>query len=77
MTTTEKVAKLREFREEQYKCLTDAVYKRREWTRNGVPTLEKVKALGIDFPDVVEIVNKYESIDPSSEILPESDEAWA
>jgi aldehyde:ferredoxin oxidoreductase len=36
--------------------LKDAVYKRRGWTAKGIPTLEKIKALGIDFPDVVQIL---------------------
>lgn len=78
MTTSEKVRKLREYREEQYKCLTDAVYKRRGWTRNGVPTSEKIKNIGIDWiPELVEIVRKHEESDPPEETLPESDEAWA
>jgi aldehyde:ferredoxin oxidoreductase len=34
------------------------VYERRGWTKNGVPTLESVKALGIDFPEVVEVIKK-------------------
>jgi len=54
----EKIAKLREYREGQYERLKDAAYERRGWDANGVPTLEKVKALGIDFPDVVEIIQK-------------------
>ncbi len=56
MATKEKVAALRAYREEQYEKLTDAVYKRRGWTPNGVPTLAKLKELGIDFPDVVAVV---------------------
>jgi len=56
MTTEAKVAALRAHREEQYEKLTDAVYKRRGWTPNGVPTLAKLKELGIDFPEVVAVV---------------------
>ena len=56
MSTAEKVAATRKHREAQYEKLIDAVYKRRGWTPNGVPTLEKLKKLGIDFPDVVEVV---------------------
>jgi aldehyde:ferredoxin oxidoreductase len=56
MTVEEKVAKTREYREAQYKKLADAVYERRGWNQNGIPTLEKIRALGIDFPDVVELV---------------------
>ena len=54
--TSEKVAALRKFREEQYETLKDAVYKRRGWTNDGIPTVEKVKQLGIDFPEVLEVL---------------------
>jgi aldehyde:ferredoxin oxidoreductase len=37
----------------------DTVYKRRGWTPNAVPTIEKLKELGIDFPEVVEVVKKH------------------
>jgi aldehyde:ferredoxin oxidoreductase len=57
-STEEKMAILREFREAEYEKLKDAVYKRRGWNRNGVPTIEKAKALGIDFPDVVELLEQ-------------------
>jgi aldehyde:ferredoxin oxidoreductase len=59
-TTEEKVAALREYREGQYEQLKDSVYERRGWTNNGVPTLEKVKELGIDFPEVVEILSRHQ-----------------
>ena len=39
--------------------ITDAVYQRRGWTPDGVPTLEKLGELGIDFPEVVEAVKPY------------------
>ncbi len=58
-TTEEKMAALRKYREAEYEKLKDAVYKRRGWTSDGVPTLEKVKSLGIDFPDVVELLKKH------------------
>jgi aldehyde:ferredoxin oxidoreductase len=57
MATEAKVAALRAYREAQYEQLMDAVYKRRGWTPNGVPTLAKLKELGIDFPDVVAVVS--------------------
>lgn len=44
----EKVALLRRFRQKQYEKLQDAVYKRRGWSQNGIPTFETVKRLGID-----------------------------
>ena len=59
MTTEEKVKRLRKFREERYDQLVDAVYRRRGWSENGFPTLETIKRLGIDFPDVVELVKAW------------------
>ena len=55
-STEEKVAILRKFREKQYDTLVDVVYKRRGWTENGVPTLERMQELGIDLPELLEIV---------------------
>ena len=52
MTTAEKVAALRKYREERYNMLMDEVYKRRGWTENGVPKAEFLKEIGIDMPDV-------------------------
>jgi aldehyde:ferredoxin oxidoreductase len=59
-TVEEKIKMLRKYREDQYQKLCDAVYERRGWTKDGVPTLETVKRLGIDFPDVVELISKYQ-----------------
>lgn len=56
MTIQEKLAALRKYREEMYAKLQDAVYKRRGWTPDGVPTLETLRKLEIDFPEVVEVV---------------------
>jgi aldehyde:ferredoxin oxidoreductase len=56
MSTEEKMAKLREYREAQYELLLDAVYKRRGWDMNSIPTLEKLKALGIDLPEVADVI---------------------
>ncbi len=58
-TTEEKVAALRKHREAEYERLKDAVYKRRGWNANGVPTIQKAKALGIDYPDVIELLQKH------------------
>ena len=58
--TEEKLKALRRYREQQYEKLKDAVYKRRGWTQDGVPTLEKVKELGIDFPEVVELISEHQ-----------------
>jgi len=59
MSTAEKMAALRQYREEQYEKLKDAVYERRGWTKNAVPKVETLKKLGIDFPDVVAVVERY------------------
>lgn len=58
-TTIEKIKALREHREKRYELLKDAVYKRRGWTEDGIPTLETLKRLGIDYPDVVEVIRPY------------------
>ncbi len=59
MTTQEKMAALRKYREDRYETLVDTVYRRRGWTPNGVPTVETLRRLRIDFPDVVELVRKH------------------
>ena len=56
MSTGAKISTLRKFREEQYEKLKDAVYKRRGWTPAGIPTLETVKRLGIDFKEVIDLL---------------------
>jgi aldehyde:ferredoxin oxidoreductase len=58
MTTAEKMAALRQYREAQYEGLMDAVYARRGWTPDGAPTLETLKKLEIDFPEVVAVVKR-------------------
>jgi len=58
LSTNEKVCLLREYREQQYDQLMDAVYKRRGWTENGIPTRKKLSSLGIDLPEVIEVVEK-------------------
>jgi aldehyde:ferredoxin oxidoreductase len=58
MTTLNKINLLRRYREERYEQLVDAVYKRRGWSKNGVPTLETASRLGIDIPEIVEMIKK-------------------
>jgi aldehyde:ferredoxin oxidoreductase len=55
-TTTEKVAITRAYREDRYEQLLDAVYKRRGWTKNGVPTIEHLKEIGMDLPELIEVI---------------------
>ena len=56
-STADKLTALRKFRIEQYEKLKDAVYKRRGWTADGIPTVKTVTRLGIDFPDVLDILS--------------------
>ena len=58
-STEEKIRITREYRESQYEQLVDAVYKRRGWTNDGVPTLEKLKSIGMDLSELTELVEKY------------------
>ncbi len=56
MTTDEKRLALRKYREEQYEKLLDAVYERRGWNKNGIPTIEHLKKIGMDLPELIEVV---------------------
>ena len=59
-STEEKMAALRKYRENQYEKLLDAVYKRRGWNENGVPKIDFLKKIGLDLPEVIEVVNEYQ-----------------
>ena len=59
-STTEKIKVLRKYREDQYESLRDAVYKRRGWNNNGVPTIEFLKKIGMDLPEVIDVVKNYQ-----------------
>jgi len=37
----------------------DAVYARRGWDSNGVPTRKTVERLGLDSPEVLELLEPY------------------
>jgi len=39
--------------------LKTAVYKRRGWNKKGIPTVETLKRLGFDYPEVVAVIEKY------------------
>ncbi|HAE43365.1 MAG TPA: aldehyde:ferredoxin oxidoreductase, partial [Clostridiales bacterium] len=58
----DKLTLTREYRSKQYEMLIDAVYKRRGWDNNGVPTLEKIRDLGMDLPEVVDIIEKFKTV---------------
>lgn len=56
----EKLAIMRKYREAEYEKLIDAVYERRGWTKNGVPKIELLKKLGMDLPELVELVKDHQ-----------------
>ena len=58
-TTEEKLTATREYREGLYEKLLDAVYKRRGWTSNGIPTIEHLQDIGMDLPELIETVKPY------------------
>jgi len=57
LDTSEKLKELRRYREEQYELFRDEIYERRGWNSNGIPTLETVKRLQIDFPEIIDLIN--------------------
>jgi len=59
MTLKEKMSELRKYREGQYEKLTDAVYERRGWTKNGVPTLEHLRKIDMELPMLVDVITPY------------------
>jgi aldehyde:ferredoxin oxidoreductase len=59
LPTGEKIHKLQEYRLGMWEGLKLAVYKRRGWNRKGIPTVETLKHLAIDYPEVVAVVEKY------------------
>ena len=59
-TSEEKRDIVRKYREGQYEKLLDAVYARRGWTKNGVPKISHLKAIGMDLPEVIEMVAPHQ-----------------
>jgi len=58
MSTEEKMKHLRKYREAQYEKLMDAVYLRRGWDANSIPKPEKLRELGMDLPEVLDVVKQ-------------------
>ncbi len=54
----EKMKILYEYRKDQYQKLADAVYYRRGWTPNGIPTPQKMKQLCIDGPKIIKMLQE-------------------
>ena len=58
MGTPEKIKTLYDWKQDQYQKLTDAVYFRRGWTPNGVPTPQKMKQLGFADKKMLDMLQK-------------------
>ncbi len=58
MDMKEKIKILYDFRRDQYQKLADAVYYRRGWTPNGIPTPQKMEQLGMDNPKMLKILQQ-------------------
>jgi aldehyde:ferredoxin oxidoreductase len=56
LSTEEKMKIVRKYRMDRYEKLMDSVYSRRGWTQNGVPTQKHLLELGLDIPEVLELV---------------------
>ena len=51
---------MRKYREDQYEKLLDAVYERRGWNKNGVPRIEFLRKIGMDLPEIIDVVKEYQ-----------------
>jgi len=58
MDTKEKMQVLYDWKQDQYQKLADAVYYRRGWTQNGVPTPQKMKQLGFTDKKMLDMLQK-------------------
>jgi Aldehyde:ferredoxin oxidoreductase len=59
LSTPQKIKAMREYRENRYNQLVDAVYKRRGWSENGIPTIETLKRLDMDLPEIIDVVKQH------------------
>ena len=60
LSLEEKIAKTREYRMSQYFKLMDTVYIRKGWTLDGVPTIEHLQKIGMDLPEVLEVIKRFQ-----------------
>jgi len=58
MKTPEKLAVIREYKQNAYSRLQQMIYAKRGWNEDGIPTVARLKELGIDDPSVIETVEK-------------------
>jgi len=55
MSLVQKLDATRKYREAQYEALVDAVYLRRGWTSQGIPTQEHLIEIGMDLPELMDL----------------------
>jgi aldehyde:ferredoxin oxidoreductase len=36
----------------------DAVFERRGWDQNSIPTVEKLRELGMDLPELIQVIEE-------------------
>ena len=58
MTVTDNLKQLYNYRRNEYEKLADAVYYRRGWTPNGIPTPQKMKSLGFTDQKMLEMLQQ-------------------
>ena len=58
MSTEDKMKEVRKYREAQYEMLMDAVFERRGWDSNSIPTTEKLRELDMDLPELLEVIEE-------------------
>ena len=60
LSIEEKMRIQREHRESQFEQLMDAVYKRRGWANDGVPTVEHLASIGMVLPELIAVLEGHE-----------------
>lgn len=68
MLVSEKLQVLYNYRRNQYEKLTDAVYFRRGWTPNGVPTPQKMKQLGFTDKKMLKMLEEKIAADEKNNL---------
>ncbi|MEM0466571.1 MAG: aldehyde ferredoxin oxidoreductase C-terminal domain-containing protein [Candidatus Thermoplasmatota archaeon] len=58
MSIQERIHQLYQYRQNQYQKLADAVYYRRGWTQNGVPTPQKMRQLGFTDKKLLQMLEE-------------------
>ncbi len=68
MPVPEKIKILYKYRRDQYEKLADAVYYRRGWTPNGIPTPQKMKQLGFSDKKMLRMLQDKINVDEKNNL---------